>query len=54
MKAVENKNIASTERNVEDEPFPVKCALISELHDNEQHCHDLFHCTNYLPSPTGF
>lgn len=54
MKAVENKNIASIEKNVEDEPFPVKCALISELHDNEGHCHDLFHSMNYLPSPTGF
>lgn len=36
MKTVENMRIASTEINVEGEPFTVKCALrISELLDNE-------------------
>jgi len=36
MKAVENVSIVSTEINVEDEPFTVKCALrISELLDSE-------------------
>lgn len=36
MKAMENMSIASTEINVEDEPFTVKCALrLSEMLDNE-------------------